>query len=458
MKVWGKKGIAHHREKIKRMYDLFNKIILLTRDELSSTVDKQAFKHAGFKQVFTQNSGIELALELADVHINRLERDTLVFCQRNFSDISALEFIKLIRKHPFLLHQPLVFIASNKEESAEYLKHGFTATLTRPFTSIELEETIRYCKWFENVRREKLLEFIHTKGITPSSKAFYALLEDFRLSQDIRPERVNPETALHDGLELIRRGQKQKAIALLNKATNNSISAARAHEELARISKEDNDKKGQIKHLEDAIRYYAYNDENIRMSELALEYDELVEYPMHPLAKDISKYIRENRLYDFVKKLETLENLFPAAKEMTAIVNACLATENPQEIARHFNSYFTQANYTFGDALQNIVNKRHKERISSREAAKKTELIREKKKAEELSESIREQQAESKKIILKTVDVDALPDFGSNLDKIPQIPLIDESTEKVYLKNSKKNLVWNVIKGTAHVYKNMKDK
>ncbi len=438
------------------MQEIFKNIIILTQDDNKAIIDRQAFKHAGYKSVITHTSGLSLALELADVHINRLQRETLVFCQPQLADMTALEFLKLIRLHPLLFHQPLVFIGSDEKESKHYLEAGFSYAITRPFTALALEEAINFCIKFEEARRKKIQALVHAKKILPNSSTFFAQLEELRLQRLSKPEKADVQTALYDALELLKRGQVQKATPLLLKATNNPDTAGKAFETLASMYKEEGDTKQYLRCLVEAIKSYAYINENSKMLELAEVYKASTEYPLHPLINDLVRYIKENRLQDFAQKLVLLEPIITATREMQGIVNACLASENPQSSAKELGEYLANKNYSFASELLNVVERKHNEKIKDRQYAKQTKQLREEKRKKDIATLQQERIVQSKKVLLTKIDVENLPEFGSGLDKIPQIPLIDEGEEKVYLESERKNLIWSIIKGTASVYKNMK--
>ncbi len=428
---------------------IYERAILIARSESHTSIEKKALRNAGFTEVKVYTSGIEVAYALSVVDTENLVRNELIFCQSEFSDIDAFQFIELMRLHPLLYHQPFVAISGSIEEGALLREKGFTSILMRPIDIFAIQKTANLCKRFENERYNELLEEIKNNISQLSPDAFFARLHELTPKKKSLIEETTVESALKEASQFLREGNYEKAIPLFAKASVEEHTAPKAYEALSIIYSQQKNIKLSEKYLREAIKANFNTKDYQRMLDLSYRYKQKFPSLEMPLAEDFNRIIKKQKFIECIEALKVLRPVYPLQESMGLFIDALLAQNSYKELLDEFRLIFkddTSLASLYDRLLKEKTTKNKKSFFSLKK--KEEALVPKENKIEALpiSTALLSQN--------KTESKTAKDDWKN----IPRIPKIDEGTSFGYppldMKESK-SMVWNIIKGTALMYKNM---
>ncbi len=136
----------------------FKTALLLVDSESNANLDRAALRDAGLAQVRVLTSGVKAA-KILSAKDNTDETIDIVFCHPRFEDMSAVQWIELIRSHPALKHLPVVSLVGSLAEQKllQAVLRGFDDSLTRPYSPKVLQDKlIQLSKLYEEERRVDL--------------------------------------------------------------------------------------------------------------------------------------------------------------------------------------------------------------------------------------------------------------------------------------------------------------
>ncbi len=440
----------------------FEKAILVAQSDAHVSIEKKALRNAGFTQVSTFTSGLDLAYHLSEVHSEELERTELVFCQPEFQDMNAIECIKLLRMHPLLAHQAFIGIVSTKEEAKHFLENGFTYVLMRPIDYNAIQKALAYAKAF--VKKEELLlkKLLQSADYNyqEQSALFYEKLDALSAQKKSLTEKTNALTALdalNDAMQLIREGQDQKAIPLLAKAGVEEHTAPKVFEVMAGIYAKQKNINQVEKYLKEAIKANAATASYQRMLDLSYRYKQKFPDKLNPLREDFGKFLRggEAKLKNLCHALQVLDELYPAKMYFKDLFQDAhdLGFKELYAIIRAFVGEDKDLLLSFDAIEKNVKEKEKKSFFNFKKDQKNKELKTEQ--AKDIKDIALQKSSvnQSENTSLKTSIQE------KKWEEIGQISMIDEKASFAYPLDYKeptsKNMFLNVILGTHQLYKQM---
>ncbi len=322
-----------------RIY-LSKTVIVASKDAKDGEMDKKTLKSLGFTsdlKVFT--SGIELALFLVDIDISHLERHYIVLCNPKLKDMTASEFIDLIRLHPLNSNQPVIAMSTSENETAAFEAKGFTKVVQRPASMQVLEDALTYATRFEQQKRKQIEQLMANPDFHFNSKDFFGKLtehqkEEERKNPDAVLERLSPAQALYAGYDLLRDKHINKAIPTLLKALADENVVPQASVALARAYAASGKPDMVRKYLCEAINGFSFLNNDEKMVNLASRYKERFANLEHPIIADAQRYITAGRVKDFMNKLVLLNECYPLEEESSNLIRVCLQNPNPNNLAK----------------------------------------------------------------------------------------------------------------------------
>lgn len=125
-----------------------NSVLMLARHESLMTVDKRMLRDNAqrpFQRFSFMDSGLKAAQGLAAAAESRLDLPGLVVCDIPLVDMSAAQFLSLIRLHAALRELPVLLLGEAKdlESEAELEKLQPVIRLARPYAAVDLEKALR---------------------------------------------------------------------------------------------------------------------------------------------------------------------------------------------------------------------------------------------------------------------------------------------------------------------------
>lgn len=161
---------------------------MLAARETLATVDKQALRACGVRDFQILSSGVEAARLLAE---GRAGMPEMVLCSEKLADMTAEEFVRLVRLHPTLVPYPiLVAVSTDSKELRDTAKAcGFSGLLVRPYTHGALAAQMELALRCRNATVEAMAEAMKLRA--GETAAFETALARFA-------EANNPEDQITD--------------------------------------------------------------------------------------------------------------------------------------------------------------------------------------------------------------------------------------------------------------------
>lgn len=190
---------------------LFKSALLLAARENLATVDKQALRACGVRDFTILSSGIEAARLLA---ANGAGRPEMVLCSEKLADMSADDFVRLLRLHPELIPFPvIVAVTSGTQETKDKARAcGYSGLLVRPYNQSALQAQMELALRCRNATVEALAG-AKAELADPDTTAFDAMLAKFEAANN--PEDQVTDQLFRQGLLGVRQQRWDEAISLL---------------------------------------------------------------------------------------------------------------------------------------------------------------------------------------------------------------------------------------------------
>lgn len=187
---------------------IFKSALLLLESESSAAMDKKALRTFGIREYVVMSSGIDAAQLLAS---GRAGNPEMVLCSEKLADMTADDFVRLVRLHPDLVPYPVIVTVSKDSRAAREKAREcrYSGLLVRPYTHETLQSQLVLAHQCREATREAL------KGRTdPSLKPFEAELA--RLSEVATSQQNQvSDQFLREGLMSVRQKRWDEAISLL---------------------------------------------------------------------------------------------------------------------------------------------------------------------------------------------------------------------------------------------------
>ncbi len=439
---------------------IYDKAIIASESDARASIERKALKNAGISQVALFTSGIDLAYHLAELHENEKCDSLIVFCQPVFSDMSALEFMEVVRLHPLLFRQAFIGIASDKEENKAFISAGYTNALTRPIERASILRILNFSKEFERQRRIKVKEIIEKRGFTPNTEEFYTKLAE--LAKKKAQTEITPQSMLQEGIDHIKAKRFDKAIACLSKASVDPTTAAESYSLISAIYAHQRNTELSEKYLRESIKADATQGNHERMIDNAYKYKQKFPHAEHPLLKDFRKYLIADKTSDLLQKLTYLENLFPFENVIYNLVQTIKKTSREEKIKKEVEDFLINKNSNLHRLFKQAFDVDKSLSIKEKKGILST--LRNKNSSSSLAqteqkEKVQKEEHTFSKSTLDIIDNSFTAKNSKHSEKKTVIPMIDEVPALDYSKNegsSSKSLLLNVITSTYRLYKKTK--
>lgn len=182
-----------------------NSVLMLARHESLVVIDKRMLRdneHSPFTRFSFMDSGLKAAQGLAFAAEARLELPNLIVCDLPLADMSAIQFLSLIRLHAALRKVPVLLLGQTKNIETEAALKGLepVVSLTRPYAADALASALQ--------KLAAQTAKVQAPAFDPeSATAFRAAL---KLMTAPRKE-SGPEELLRQGLSQLRHGHPEEA-------------------------------------------------------------------------------------------------------------------------------------------------------------------------------------------------------------------------------------------------------
>lgn len=312
-------------------------LILAPREELSA-VERRALRLSGTRNVNVMTSGAAAARLLVRqrrvpeaIDDNSRPAVDVVICHEQLADMTALEFLKLVRAHPRLLDLPVLVVSGAATRAAVLaaIGAGCSGFLGRPYTVATLDEQLQRARHALKAGASHPLP----KGVSLfSDETFDQALQRFTTAAIS----ANDEAEIHflEGTAYLLREQWDAAISAFSRALRCNARHAEACLGLSDAwrAKGDMDKSHGFRRRAGEIYARARQWERARQVFAQL----LAESPSgtpNPLLTEAARLLRENRIDDAVAALLAGHTLTPDAPLHEHVARACLFTNAPERTA-----------------------------------------------------------------------------------------------------------------------------
>ncbi len=308
--------------------------VLLVDSENNARMDKKALRDAGIKHVQVITSGLLAARYLS---LKKDDEDDapiadIIFCHPRLEDMSALQWLELIRLHPRLSLIPVVAIVGCTEE-AQLLGHvagGFDDILMRPYAPQEVHSILDMIK-------EVYMPALRSKVQVDEAK-FTALLTQLESYQG---EGAKAEMNFREGLRHIKEKSWDMAIQVLRRALYHKDVKGEAEYALAVAWNGKGNLKKQTYYLSEACVTFVRTQKWARAK---LSYAQLLRvFPTaeNPFIRMAENHVRAQQYRDAAGTLVLGLGLGNAQDVVARMAKACLYTENPPFTLSQIQKNFT---------------------------------------------------------------------------------------------------------------------
>ncbi len=315
----------------------FKTALLIVDTESNANLDRAALRDAGISQIRVLTSGLEAAKVLS-AKTNEDQPVDIVFCHPRFEDMSAVQWIELIRSHPTLKYLPIVSLVGSPAEEKLLLAvlDGFDDSLTRPYSPKNLQD--------------KLLQLSHLyeedRRLDLPSLVFDAALLRF---ENRKTEDGKAGFYMEDGLRFMTEKQWDNAIQSFNKAMLHVEYKGDAELGLAAAWRgKQNVEKFHYYLYEASLTFTRANKWTKARSAYKHVLRSMPKAPS-PFVRTMQNLIRAEKYTEAAETLIAGLDLSKHENIANHIAKACLYTENPPYTLQKVKQYFTD------QALKEIV-------------------------------------------------------------------------------------------------------
>ncbi len=303
----------------------YSSALLLVDMEGNASTEKFALREVGLVRTRVMTSGVQAAKLLSGMGRRQKqegqENIDLVVCHPRLSDMTALQWLALIRQHPRLANLPVLMITGaqkNNDMLTALHAHKCSASLTRPYTQDDLRTIL--------AKLHEEAPLAQKKSAAEHTQAFEALLQRF---ENCKSELGRAEFHFHEGLRFLQTQAWDNALHALTRAATHidlkgdaelGIAAAwRAKEDMARYHK----------FLHEAAHTFARAK---KWHKARTAYERLLRTlpkASSPFLQSAESFVRAQQFTDAAEALLAGRNLGPMENAAQRLAKACLSTQNP---------------------------------------------------------------------------------------------------------------------------------
>lgn len=312
----------------------YSSALVLTHREEYATVDRQALRSAGVRQVRVLTSGKAAARWLAAAAENRTAPEApplpqIIFCDERLADMSGVDFIRLIRRHKRLVWLPVVFLSPAATEDAviEAAGAGCSTVIARPYTHKALHEKLHAIVTTTSVSATLRRRASNGSRLL-QAKAFDDAIQS--LAQTSIDAEQLAITAYRDGMRSLAARRWDNAIANFNRALRHNTLLGEAQLGLAAAWRGKGDAPKYREHLRAAGETFARAAHWQRARDIYARL--LRENPEagNPLFREASRLIREGDIEAAAHALVAGYELAPETASHLQVARACQFTSQPE--------------------------------------------------------------------------------------------------------------------------------
>lgn len=328
-------------------------LILAPREELTA-VDRTALRMAGIRSVGVMTSGVSAARRLArqrkpGTGTSQFPTVDMVICHERMADMTAIDFLRLVRAYPLLLDLPVVVVsgAATRDGVLAAIGAGCSGFLGRPYTLPALEGQLRRARQARNSGAAHLVA--QGAGLL-SDEEFDRALDRFAAAAANAAEEA--EAHFLDGTAHLLREQWDDAIAAFNRTLRCNALHAEACIGLADAWRGKGDTDKSLRFRRRAGEIYARARQWRRAQQVFA--DLLASAPAgtaNPLLAEAARLLRQGRVDDAAAALLAGRELTPGAPLHEHVARACQFTDAPEHAAAAMCRAVGQADPDLGTHL-----------------------------------------------------------------------------------------------------------
>ncbi len=316
----------------------YTNALLLVEVDDQSRMDKKALRDAGIGQVQVLTSGM-LAARFLSMQWEESAENTgaidIVFCHPRLEDMSAMQWLELIRQHPKLVNIPVVVITGNSEEAQilTTIGDGFDGLLLRPYAQDDVRRLLG------DVQESFSRALPHDMQDAQSKQiAFSTILKQLESYQG---EGAKAEMNFREGLRHVKEKSWDAAIQALTKALYHKDVKGEAEYGLAAAWQGKQNREKHIYYLSEACTTFVRTQ---KWARARLAYTQLLRVlptAENPFLRLAESHLRSAAYKEAAGALVLGLNLGNAQNAVTRVARACLFTENPPFTLGQIQKAFT---------------------------------------------------------------------------------------------------------------------
>ncbi len=316
----------------------YTQALLLVEIESHARVDKNALRGAGIDHVQVLTSGM-LAARFLAMQAEKHDSDKhdatgidCIFCTARLADMSALQWMDLVRQHPHMARIPMMLISGNTQEAEilSTIEDGFDGLLMRPYSQDDVRRLLGHV--YDTFRPREV------PYVEQSQADFAATL---KLLESYQGEEAKGEMNFRDGLRHIKEKSWDAAIQALTKALYHKDVKGEAEYGLAAAWQGKKNIEKQRYYLSEACTTFVRTQ---KWARARLAYTQLLRVlptAENPFIRLAESHIRSQEFKEAAGTLALGLDLGNGDSAVTRLAKACLFTENPPFTLKQIEKTFT---------------------------------------------------------------------------------------------------------------------
>ncbi len=322
----------------------YSSALLLVEIEGNARMDRSTLREAGLGRIQVLTSGI-LAGRFLDIKSKDESEQgiDIIFCHPRLEDMSASQFVELIRLSPLLKHIPIIAIAGNSEEGNLFqsIGCGFAQVLTRPYSLYDLQKALAQTQELKH----------ESENITPAQPTKNK--EDFDVAlktlESYKGQNARAVMYFNEGLKLLKEKSWDMAIVALSKVLYNQELKGEAEYGLAIAWQGKNNAEKYTYFLNEACLSLVRTQKWARARHAYTKLLQVMPHALNPFVRTAEGLIRGQNFRDAGATLLLGIGLSSEKDVLERIARACFYTENME-----FTLDRVQKNFT-APQLKNLV-------------------------------------------------------------------------------------------------------
>ncbi len=314
----------------------YTSALLLVEIEGNARMDRSFLREAGFTRIQVLTSGI-LAGRFLDIQSKEQSSEAVdvVFCHPRLDDMSAPQFIELIRLSPLLKNIPIIAIAGSSEEGILFqsMGSGFTNILTRPYSLHDLQSSLSRAQ--ESQQNSLQLE----SSMYPKSQKEFDLA--LKTLEGYKGQNAKTFMYFNEGLKLLKEKSWDMAIVALSKVLYNQELKGEAEYGLAVAWQGKNNPEKYTYFMNEACLSLVRAQKWARARHAYSKLVQVMPHALNPFVRTAEGLIRGQNFRDAGATLLLGIELSNKRETLERIARACFYTENVEFTLDRIQKNFT---------------------------------------------------------------------------------------------------------------------